>query len=172
MPDSPDLDLHFIKEALRLARKAQGQTDPNPMVGAVIVKEGKVLGRGYHRRAGLPHAEIEAFASACSNVAGATLYVNLEPCAHHGRTPPCVDAIILAGIKRVVCCTLDPNPKVNGQGIAQLEQAGITVSVGLQARQARALNRAFFARHEAGQRPMVPTPVGLKKENAGKRGSP
>ncbi len=149
MPVSRATDLRFIDETLRLAHKARGRTHPNPMVGAVIVQDGKVVGRGFHHRAGRPHAEIEAFASARGSVVGATLYVSLEPCAHHGRTPPCVDAIIQAGIKRVVCCTLDPNPQVNGRGIAKLKQAGISVLVGLRMRKARALNGGFFRLHEA-----------------------
>ncbi len=148
MPAFRPTDLRFIDQTLRLARKGQGRTAPNPMVGAVIVKRGKVVGRGYHHRAGWPHAEVEAFNSAATDVAGATLYVNLEPCSHHGRTPPCVDAIIRAGIKRVVCCTLDPNPEVNGRGRAKLLAAGIEVAVGLRAKEARALNAEFFARHE------------------------
>lgn len=149
MTASRAADLRFIDETLRLARKAKGRTHPNPMVGAVIVKADRVVGRGYHHRAGQPHAEVEAFNSAEDSVAGATLYVSLEPCSHHGRTPPCADAIIRAGIKRVVCCTLDPNPKVNGRGIAKLEKAGIEVTVGLRAKAARALNAEFFERHES-----------------------
>lgn len=147
-------DLRFIDETLRLARRAGGRTCPNPMVGAVIVQDGRVVGRGFHRRAGLPHAEIEAFKAARGSVVGATLYVSLEPCAHHGRTPPCVDAIIRAGIKRVVCCTRDPNPKVNGRGIATLRHAGLTVRVGLRSSEARALNAEFFRLH-ATQRPRL-----------------
>ena len=141
-------DEYFIDEALRLAKKAMGWTNPNPMVGAVIVKNGKIIAKGYHKRVGLPHAEIEALNAAKTSVKGATLYVNLEPCAHYGRTPPCVDAIIQAGIKRLVCSTLDPNPKVHGRGIAKLKQAGITVSVGLREEESRALNETFFTFHE------------------------
>ena len=147
-------DEYFIDEALRLAKKAMGWTNPNPLVGAVIVKNGKIIAKGYHKRVGLPHAEIEALNAAKTSVKGATLYVNLEPCAHYGRTPPCVDAIIQAGIKRLVCSTLDPNPKVHGRGIAKLKQAGITVSVGLREEESRALNETFFTFHEK-QRPFV-----------------
>jgi len=148
MPVSRSADLRFIDETLRLARKARGRTDPNPMVGAVIVKGGKIVGQGYHHRAGLPHAEIEAFNSTDTDIAGATLYVNLEPCSHFGRTPPCADAIIRAGIRRVVCCTLDPNPQVNGRGVAKLRKGGIKVRIGLRAKEARELNAEFFGRYE------------------------
>ncbi|MDB6128549.1 MAG: diaminohydroxyphosphoribosylaminopyrimidine deaminase [Verrucomicrobia bacterium] len=141
-------DLKWIDEALRLAAKGRGSTDPNPMVGAVIVRGGRVLGKGFHRRAGLPHAEIEALNASRGRVEGATLYVNLEPCSHHGRTPPCADAVIKAGIKRVVCSTLDPNPLVNGRGVRRLRRAGIAVSVGARSREARALNEAFFSLHK------------------------
>ncbi|HWC61919.1 MAG TPA: bifunctional diaminohydroxyphosphoribosylaminopyrimidine deaminase/5-amino-6-(5-phosphoribosylamino)uracil reductase RibD, partial [Verrucomicrobiae bacterium] len=120
----------FMRSALRLARKGFGSTSPNPMVGAVLVKRGKIIGRGWHHRAGLPHAEIEALRDAAKrgeNPKGATLYVTLEPCSTHGRTPPCSDAIIAAGIKQVVVGTVDPNPKHAGAGLRILKQAGITV---------------------------------------------
>lgn len=147
-------DEYFIDETLKLAKRAMGWTNPNPLVGAVIVKDGQIIARGYHRRVGLPHAEIEALTAAKTSVKGATLYVNLEPCTHYGRTPPCVDTIIQAGIKRVVCSTRDPNQKVHGRGIAKLEQAGITVSAGLKGKESRALNEAFFTFHEK-HRPFV-----------------
>ena len=147
-------DEYFIDEALRLAERGIGWTNPNPMVGAVIVKNGKVIGRGYHKKAGGPHAEIEALKSANRNIKGATLYVNLEPCTHFGKTPPCADSIIQSGIRRVVCCTLDPNPKVHGRGVAKLKQAGVIVSVGLKAQEAQALNQAFFTFHKK-RRPFV-----------------
>lgn len=147
-------DEYFIDETLRLAKKAMGWTNPNPMVGAVIVKRGQIIAKGYHKRVGFPHAEIEALNAAKTSVEGATLYVNLEPCTHYGRTPPCVDAIIQAGIKRVVCSVLDPNPKVHGRGAAKLKQAGIAVSVGLKEKESRALNETFFTFHEKG-RPFV-----------------
>ncbi len=116
--------------ALRLARRGYGATSPNPMVGAVLVKGGKIIGRGWHRRAGLPHAEIEALRDAQKrghNPRGATLYVTLEPCCTHGRTPPCTDAIIAAGIKKVVIGAKDPNPKHAGKGFKILRRAGIEV---------------------------------------------
>ena len=121
---------HFMRHALRLARRGYGATSPNPMVGAVLVKGGKIIGRGWHRRAGLPHAEIEALRDAQKrghNPRGATLYVTLEPCCTHGRTPPCTDAIIAAGIKRVVVGATDPNPKHAGKGFKILRRAGIEV---------------------------------------------
>jgi diaminohydroxyphosphoribosylaminopyrimidine deaminase/5-amino-6-(5-phosphoribosylamino)uracil reductase len=121
---------HFMRLALRLARRGYGATSPNPMVGAVLVKGGKIIGRGWHRRAGLPHAEIEALRDAQKrgcHPRGATLYVTLEPCCTHGRTPPCTEAIIAAGIKRVVAGTTDPNPKHAGKGFKILRRAGIEV---------------------------------------------
>lgn len=154
MHSSSSSDEYFINETLRLAKKAMGWTNPNPMVGAVIVKRGQIIARGYHKRAGLPHAEIEALNAAKMSVKGATLYVNLEPCTHYGRTPPCVDAIIQAGIKRVVCSMPDPNPKVHERGITKLKQAGIIVSVGLREKESRALNETFFTFHEK-DRPFV-----------------
>ncbi len=147
-------DEFFLKQALKLAKKGLGWTNPNPMVGAVIVKNGKIIAQGYHKRVGLPHAEIEALNTAKQSVKGATLYINLEPCSHFGRTPPCVEAIIKAGISRVVCSTLDPNPKVQGQGVMALKKAGVKVSVGLLKKDARLLNEAFFTFHEK-KRPFI-----------------
>lgn len=147
-------DAQFVDEALKLAGKAAGRTYPNPMVGAVLVKRGKIVGSGYHKRAGERHAEIEAIKSAGKNARGATLYVNLEPCPHFGRTPPCTDAIIQAGIKRVVCSALDPNPKVQGLGIEKLKNAGLSTSVGIRQKEAHAMNEAFFKFHEK-RRPFV-----------------
>jgi diaminohydroxyphosphoribosylaminopyrimidine deaminase/5-amino-6-(5-phosphoribosylamino)uracil reductase len=124
------LAAQFMRLALRLARRGCGTTSPNPMVGAVLVKGGKIIGRGWHRRAGLPHAEIEALRDAQKrghSAKGATLCVTLEPCSSHGRTPPCTDAIIAAGIKRVVVGVIDPNPKHAGKGFKILERAGIAV---------------------------------------------
>ena len=123
-------DTQFMRLALRLARRGYGATSPNPMVGAVLVKGGKIIGRGWHRRAGLPHAEIEALRDAQRQghlPRGATLYVTLEPCCTHGRTLPCTDAIIAAGIKRVVVGATDPNPKHAGKGFKILQRAGIKV---------------------------------------------
>lgn len=147
-------DERFMDEALKLAVKGAGWTNPNPMVGAVIVKNGKIIGKGYHRRAGSAHAEIEALADAGARASGATLYANLEPCSHFGKTPPCVEAIINAGIKRVGCSAIDPNPQVQGHGIARLKQFGISVSVGARSKEARTLNEAFFVFHEK-KRPFI-----------------
>lgn len=135
-----------MRLALRLARKAYGETSPNPMVGAVLVAKGKVIGRGWHHRAGQPHAEIEALRDAerrGNPTKGATIYVTLEPCCTHGRTPPCTDAIIRAGIKRVVVAATDPNPKHVGLGLELLRKAGIAVVSGVLAEEATRLNEAF-----------------------------
>src|SRR3990167_1309382 len=123
------VDVRYLEMTIRLARKGFGRTFPNPMVGAVVVKRDRIVGQGYHRKAGSAHAEIEALAAAGVRANGATLYVNLEPCSHWGRTPPCVDAIIQAKIQRVVCCMCDPNPRVGGAGVRRLSKAGIKVSV-------------------------------------------
>src|SRR5437588_8779948 len=119
----------FMREALDLARKGRALTSPNPMVGAVVVRDGEVVGRGFHTFAGLDHAEIIALAQAADKARGATLYLNLEPCSHQGRTPPCVDALIQAGVARVVAPVSDPNPLVAGQGFARLREAGIEVDI-------------------------------------------
>lgn len=135
-----------MPEALRLAKLANGRTSPNPMVGAVLVKGGKIIGRGWHHRAGGPHAEIEALRDAeakGNNPRGATLYVTLEPCSTHGRTPPCTEAIVAAGIKQVVVGATDPNPKHSGKGFAILKRAGIKVVHGIMATEANRLNEAF-----------------------------
>lgn len=133
----------FMQRAIELAEKARGRTSPNPMVGAVIVKDGRVVGEGYHQRAGEAHAEIHALRQAGGAAQGATLYINLEPCCHYGRTPPCTKAIIAAGIKEVHMAMLDPNPLVNGRGRAELEAAGIVTFVGEYEEEARQLNEAF-----------------------------
>ncbi|MER3446402.1 MAG: bifunctional diaminohydroxyphosphoribosylaminopyrimidine deaminase/5-amino-6-(5-phosphoribosylamino)uracil reductase RibD [Candidatus Dadabacteria bacterium] len=134
--------------ALRLARKAEGMTSPNPLVGAVVVKRGKIIGKGYHRKAGLPHAEIEAFLDAerkGHSLKGSTLYVTLEPCCHTGkRTPPCVDVIIEKGISKLVVGTRDLNPNVSGRGIRILREKGIEVKVGVLEDRCRKINEAFF----------------------------
>ncbi len=135
---------HYMARALKLARRAEGFTSPNPMVGAVIVKNGQIIGEGYHRAAGLPHAEIEALQMAGENARGATMYVTLEPCNHHGKTPPCTEAIIAAGIAAVHYAIPDPNPHVSGDGHRRLAQAGIEVSVGIGADEARHQNRFFL----------------------------
>jgi riboflavin biosynthesis protein RibD len=137
-------DRIFMLKALELADMARGRTNPNPMVGAVIVKDGMIIGEGYHHQAGTPHAEVHALRQAGKDAAGADLYVTLEPCSHFGRTPPCADAVIESGIRRVVIATVDPNPKVAGRGIEKLTAAGIEVEVGLLANEARKLNEVFF----------------------------
>jgi len=124
-------DEFFMEIALSLARKGLGRTSPNPPVGAVIVKDGNIIGKGYHKKAGEPHAEILAINDAKNNLNGSTLYTTLEPCSHHGRTPPCTDIIIKSDIKRVVIGTLDPNPKENGAGLNIMKNAGIDVQVGI-----------------------------------------
>src|SRR3989339_1878521 len=120
-----------MKLALRLAARGAGWVSPNPMVGAVVVKEGRVVGRGYHRRAGLPHAEVEALAAAGEAARGADLYVTLEPCNHQGRTPPCTQAILAAGVHRVIIAARDPNPQVTGGGAKFLAARGVEVHEGL-----------------------------------------
>lgn len=147
-------DEYYIKLALELAERAKGRTSPNPMVGAVIVRDGKIVGTGYHQKAGTPHAEIHALMEAGEMAEGATMYVNLEPCSHHGRTGPCTDAIIKSGISKVVCSMLDPNPKVNGRGKKILEEHGIKVNVGILEKEAQELNR-FFIKYITTGRPYV-----------------
>jgi diaminohydroxyphosphoribosylaminopyrimidine deaminase/5-amino-6-(5-phosphoribosylamino)uracil reductase len=149
-----ELDARHMARALKLAARGLHTTDPNPRVGCVIAQGEEVVGDGYHRRAGSPHAEVVALASAGERARGATVYVTLEPCSHHGRTPPCTDALIAAGVSRVVFAVRDPNPRVNGGGQAQLEAAGIEVASGVLAQAARALNIGFFSRMERG-RPWV-----------------
>jgi len=133
-----------MEKALILARRGLGKTSPNPMVGALVVKEGKILGKGYHQKYGGAHAEVIALRNAKGNVRGASMYVTLEPCCHHGWTPPCVDALIGAGISRVVIGTPDPNPRVNGKGIQSLMDNGIQVKVGVLEKRCRELNEAYF----------------------------
>ncbi len=137
-------DSKYLSLAVSLAKRAWGQTSPNPMVGAVLVKNDKVIGKGYHRKAGCPHAEINAINSSKGEIDGATLFVTLEPCCTFGRTPPCTDAIISAGIKRVVVGCLDPNPKHSGKGVDVLKKAGIDVTVGIREKECVELNEAFF----------------------------
>jgi len=131
-----------MRMALRLARRGQGMTSPNPMVGAVIVKDNRIIGRGYHHRFGEKHAEINAIESAREDIAGSTLYVNLEPCCHQGKTPPCVDAVIQHNISRVVIGMFDPNPQVNGKSVEILQQHGIETTVGVLEEASRSLNEA------------------------------
>ncbi|MDE2305043.1 MAG: bifunctional diaminohydroxyphosphoribosylaminopyrimidine deaminase/5-amino-6-(5-phosphoribosylamino)uracil reductase RibD [Gammaproteobacteria bacterium] len=140
--------------ALELAARGLYTTDPNPRVGCVLVGGGRVVGEGWHRRAGEAHAEVHALAAAGAAARGATAYVTLEPCSHTGRTPPCTEALIAAGVSRVVCAATDPNTRVDGNGVARLRAAGIAVDVGPLEREARALNAGFFSRFERG-RPYV-----------------
>jgi diaminohydroxyphosphoribosylaminopyrimidine deaminase / 5-amino-6-(5-phosphoribosylamino)uracil reductase len=136
----------MMQRCLVLARQAAGKTAPNPLVGCVIVREGKIVGEGYHPQAGQPHAEVFALQSAGELAQGATLYVNLEPCNHHGRTPPCSEAVIKAGIARVVVGMIDPDPRVSGSGVVRLQQAGIEVGVGIEEADCRQLNEGFIHR--------------------------
>ncbi|MGO9426452.1 MAG: bifunctional diaminohydroxyphosphoribosylaminopyrimidine deaminase/5-amino-6-(5-phosphoribosylamino)uracil reductase RibD [Steroidobacteraceae bacterium] len=147
-------DRVHMARALALAARGLYTTDPNPRVGCVLVRDGVTLGEGWHERAGEAHAEVAALRAASAGVDGATAYVTLEPCSHTGRTPPCADALIAAGIRRTVCSTADPNPKVAGAGIARLRAARIAVSVGALAGEARALNPGYFSRFERG-RPLI-----------------
>ncbi len=148
----------YMKKAINLAKKALGMTSPNPLVGAVVVRSNKIIGKGYHKKAGLPHGEIEAFQNTVSNghkLKGATLYVTLEPCCHTGkRTPPCVDEIIKAGINNVVVGCRDQNPKVRGKGIRTLKRYGINVVEGVLEEECRLLNEAFF-KHVTTRNPFV-----------------
>ncbi|MFO7716290.1 bifunctional diaminohydroxyphosphoribosylaminopyrimidine deaminase/5-amino-6-(5-phosphoribosylamino)uracil reductase RibD [Desulfosarcina sp.] len=137
-------DRKYMLQALDLAEKGLGRTSPNPMVGAVLVKDGRVVGRGYHQRAGEPHAEVNAIDDAGEHARGATLYVTLEPCNHFGRTPPCTRKILDAGIRRVVVAMDDPNPGVQGGGVRYLQDQGIDVTTGVCEKSARTLNEAFI----------------------------
>ena len=145
------IDREMMSQALKLAAKGRFTTSPNPTVGCVIVADGKIAGQGFTRPAGGNHAEIEALQNAGdTDVAGATAYVSLEPCSHQGKTGPCVEALIAAGIGRVVIACEDPNPQVAGSGIEKLQAAGIQVESGLLEDQARDINRGFIKRHEQG----------------------
>ena len=137
-------DREYMRQALDLAELGRGRVTPNPLVGAVIVKDGQVIGKGWHQKAGTPHAEIHALNDAGENSRGATLYVTLEPCCHTGKTPPCTEAIIRAGIKKVFAAMEDPNPLVAGKGFYRLQEAGIEVESGLLNQEARHLNEVFI----------------------------
>ena len=143
-------DQGFMARALQLAGKGLYSTHPNPRVGCVIVRDGRIVGEGWHVRAGEPHAEVHALRQAGEQARGATAYVTLEPCSHHGRTPPCADALIAAGVARVVAAMQDPNPQVAGNGLARLQQAGIAVHSGVLEAEARVLNAGFIKRMESG----------------------
>lgn len=154
MPEYSVADHAFMARALRLAERGLLTTSPNPRVGCVIVRDGKVVGEGWHLRAGEPHAEVHALAATAGKARSATVYVTLEPCAHHGRTPPCADALIDAGVRNVICAMEDPNPKVAGRGLGRLRAAGISVSCGLLEDAAQELNIGFISRMKRG-RPWV-----------------
>ena len=150
---------YFIQKALTLCKKAKGQTLPNPLVGALVVRNNRIVGKGYHKKAGLPHAEVEAIKDAGRKIRGATLYVTLEPCTHYGRTPPCVDKILESGIKRVVVGMLDPNPLNNGKGIRLLREHGIKVEAGFLEAQLKKLNQPFI-KYVTKRMPYVTAKVG------------
>ncbi|MBK8482214.1 MAG: bifunctional diaminohydroxyphosphoribosylaminopyrimidine deaminase/5-amino-6-(5-phosphoribosylamino)uracil reductase RibD [Proteobacteria bacterium] len=152
--DAVERDARLMRLALALAARARGRTSPNPLVGALLVDGDEVVGRGYHRRVGSPHAEVEALRRAGARARGAELFVNLEPCCHHGRTPPCVEAIVAAGVRRVVVGMIDPHPLVHGRGLRALRRAGLEVRCGVLAEDCEALNRAFVKRVSSG-RPLV-----------------
>nr|MBA2690434.1 bifunctional diaminohydroxyphosphoribosylaminopyrimidine deaminase/5-amino-6-(5-phosphoribosylamino)uracil reductase RibD [Burkholderiales bacterium] len=141
-------DHAFMSRALRLAEKGLFTTSPNPRVGCVMAKGGKIVGEGWHERAGEPHAEAVALGAAGEAAQGATAYVTLEPCSHFGRTPPCADALVAARVARVVAAMQDPNPLVSGKGAQRLRAAGISVEIGLLADEARELNIGFISRME------------------------
>lgn len=161
-----------MEQALALAAVAEGATSPNPRVGCVLVRDGRVVGRGYHAAAGRPHAEALAVEEAGARARGATMYVSLEPCAHRGRTAPCTDVLIQSGVARLVAAHQDPNPLVDGKGFAALQAAGIRVEVGLCERQARELNAPFLTFHQRGL-PLVTLKAGMSLDGriAGPAGS-
>lgn len=134
----------YMKKAIELAKKGLGHVNPNPLVGAVIVKNGEIIGKGYHKVYGGPHAEVNAIANAKESCEGAEMYVTLEPCSHYGKTPPCADLIIEKKIKKVYIASLDPNPLVRGNGVKKLEDAGIEVEIGILDEEARIINEVFF----------------------------
>src|SRR3989339_215088 len=141
---TPDADEKYMALALELAEKGRGKVEPNPMVGAVLVKDGEIVGKGYHQVFGGAHAEIYAIHEGGTNCRGATLYVSMEPCAHYGKTAPCVDAIIKAGIKKVVAAIIDPNPITSGKGMQKLKEGGVEIRTGVMELQAKRHNAPFF----------------------------
>ncbi len=144
-------DRRYMACAVQLARRGLYTTDPNPRVGCVLVRDGEIVGEGWHERAGEPHAEVYALRAAGERAAGATAYVTLEPCSHHGRTPPCADALIAARVARVVAAMEDPNPRVAGEGLERLRDAAVAVEVGVLAEEAAALNPGFISRIKRGR---------------------
>ncbi len=163
MPDSTS-DRAHMRRALALARRGWGRTAPNPMVGAVVVREGRVVGEGWHARFGADHAEVMALREAGGAARGSTLYVTLEPCAHHGKTPPCTEAVLRAGVRRVVVAALDPNPQATG-GLARLAAHGVDVESGVEAAAAMELDAPFFFRFAA-DRPWVTLKLALSLDGA------
>lgn len=155
-----DADRQYMERALELAWQGRGWTSPNPMVGAVVVKDGQIVGEGFHPQAGKPHAEVYALDAAGADAEGATLYVTLEPCAHHGRTPPCCERVIGSGISRVVVAVEDPNPLVAGRGVQALRDHGIEVEVGVMAKEATIANERFF-KYIKTKRPFVAIKTGM-----------
>lgn len=149
-----DFHLKMMRRALSLARKGIGRTSPNPAVGAVVVRDGVIVGEGWHKRAGTPHAEIHALAMAGELARGGDVYVTLEPCSHFGKTPPCADALLAAGVSRVFVGMIDPNPLVSGSGVERLRRAGVVVETGLLEKECRSLNEAFI-KHVTTGRPLV-----------------
>ncbi len=154
MTEFTDRDREFMGRALELAENGRGHTSPNPMVGAVIVKDGRIISEGYHRKAGEDHAEIDAIKNSSLDVSSSTMYVSLEPCTITGRTPPCADVIINKGFKRVIIGSIDPNPEVNGSGVKKLREAGIKVSTGLLEDKVKRQNEVFF-KHIRYKRPFI-----------------
>ncbi len=163
-------DQQFMSKVIELASRGKSSTHPNPRIGCVIVKEGEVVGRGWHRAAGEPHAEIEALRDAGEAARYSTVYVNMEPCCHQGRTPPCTDSLILAGVARVVASMSDPNPQVAGGGFQVLREAGVDVDIGLLESEARWLNRGFIKRMNTGQ-PWVKVKIGATLDGRTATGS-
>jgi len=152
---TPDDHRCYMARALQLARRGLYTTQPNPRVGCVIVRDGQIVGEGWHERAGAPHAEVNALRMAGEAARGADVYVTLEPCSHYGRTPPCANALVQADVARVIAAMVDPNPLVAGKGLQILQQAGITTASGLLESEARALNPWFYFAHGA-QSPLHP----------------
>ncbi|EKO3730215.1 bifunctional diaminohydroxyphosphoribosylaminopyrimidine deaminase/5-amino-6-(5-phosphoribosylamino)uracil reductase RibD, partial [Vibrio metschnikovii] len=144
------VDYQMMARAIQLAQRGRFTTAPNPKVGCVITQQGRIVGEGFHYRAGQPHAEVHALRMAKEHARGATAYVTLEPCSHYGRTPPCAEGLIQAGVAKVICAMQDPNPQVSGRGIAMLREAGIEVEVGLLEADAKAFNPAFIKRMQTG----------------------
>ncbi|MGE0486085.1 MAG: bifunctional diaminohydroxyphosphoribosylaminopyrimidine deaminase/5-amino-6-(5-phosphoribosylamino)uracil reductase RibD [Gammaproteobacteria bacterium] len=165
MPAVDERDRVFLREAIELAREGRYSVSPNPAVGCILVRDGEVVGHGFHARAGEGHAEVVALAAAGARAQGATAYVTLEPCNHHGRTGPCSEALIAAGIARVVYGPDDPNPAVNGSGAARLRAAGVEVHGGVEAVAARAVNAGFFQRMLTG-RPRVVLKIAMSLDGA------